>query len=162
MGRFVIGLAGTLLVTGIAPYAVAKMGAAAIPVFVVVTIAGVVLCLCLAELAAMMPHRTGGIPSYAYERTKISGQAWPGMWRALGVGVWAWLVSCVCADQYDPGRQVHRHVVASAAGHEFTPIHAAPITTTVMVISIIGLLLLFILVLSGHPPGSAGLRRCWV
>src|SRR5262249_9570578 len=69
-GAFVIGLAGTLLVTGIGPYAVQGMGAAAIPVFLVVTAAGVVLCLCLAELAALMPHRTGGLPSYAYETYK--------------------------------------------------------------------------------------------
>ena len=42
-GAFVIGLAGTLLVTGIGPYAVQGMGAAAIPVFFLVTGAGVVL-----------------------------------------------------------------------------------------------------------------------
>ena len=39
-GAFVIGLAGTLLVTGIGPYAIQGMGAAAIPVFVAVTAAG--------------------------------------------------------------------------------------------------------------------------
>jgi hypothetical protein len=43
VGAFVIGLAGTLLVTGIGPYAVQGMGAAAIPVFFVVTGAGVIL-----------------------------------------------------------------------------------------------------------------------
>src|SRR4051794_37949489 len=69
-GAFVIGLAGTLLVTGIAPYAVQGMGAMAIPFFVLVTAGGVVLCFCLAELAALMPHRTGGLPSYASETYK--------------------------------------------------------------------------------------------
>ena len=65
-----IGLAGTILVTGVAPFAVQGMGAASIPVFLLVSVAGVVLCLCLAELAAMMPDRTGGLPSYAFETFK--------------------------------------------------------------------------------------------
>ncbi len=64
-GAFVIGLAGTILVTGIAPFAVQVLGAGAIPLFVVVTAVGVLLSLCLAELAAMMPDRAGGLPSYA-------------------------------------------------------------------------------------------------
>ena len=51
-GAFVIGLAGTILVTGIAPFAVQGLGAASIPLFVVITAAGVLLCFCLAELAA--------------------------------------------------------------------------------------------------------------
>src|SRR5436190_24206622 len=80
-GAFVIGLAGTLLVTGIAPYAVQGMGAASIPVFFFLTGAGVVLCFCLAELAALMPHRTGGLPSYAYETYKDLG---PGVARHVG------------------------------------------------------------------------------
>ncbi len=85
-GAFVIGLAGTLLVTGIAPLAVQGMGAAAIPVFLLVTAASVVLCFCLAELAAMMPHRTGGLPSYACETYKVLG---PGPARHVG-GLSAW------------------------------------------------------------------------
>src|SRR3954467_7433716 len=85
-GAFVIGLAGTLLVTGIAPYAVKGMGAASIPLFFLVTAGGVVLCFCLAELAAMMPHRTGGLPSYAYETYKGLG---PGTARHVG-GLSAW------------------------------------------------------------------------
>jgi amino acid transporter len=62
-GAFVIGLAGTILDTGVAPFAVQSMGAASIPVFILVGAAGVVLCLCLAELASMMPDRAGGLPS---------------------------------------------------------------------------------------------------
>src|SRR5215204_6050620 len=85
-GAFVIGLAGTLLVTGIGPYAVQSMGAASIPVFFFVTAAGVILCFCLAELAAMMPHRTGGMPSYAYETYKDFG---PGCAKQVG-GLSAW------------------------------------------------------------------------
>src|SRR3977135_1027422 len=65
-GAFVIGLAGTILVTGIAPVMVTTLGASAIPVIIIITITGYLLCLILAELSAMMPERTGGSPSYAY------------------------------------------------------------------------------------------------
>ena len=61
-GAFVIGLAGTILVTGIAPVMVTALGAASIPLFVGVTLSGVLLILLLAELSAMMPERTGGSP----------------------------------------------------------------------------------------------------
>ena len=64
-GAFVIGLSGVILVTGIAPFAVQSLGAASLPLFVGVTALGVFLCFCLAELAAMLPHRAGGLPSYA-------------------------------------------------------------------------------------------------
>ncbi len=66
-GAFVIGLAGTILVTGIAPYVVQGTGALGIILIGVMTIAGCFLCLCLAELATMWPDRTGGIPGYATE-----------------------------------------------------------------------------------------------
>ena len=62
----------------IGPYAVQGLGAAAVPLFVLVTAAGVVQCLCLAELAAMMPHRTGGLPSYAAE-TSLKRSSLPGL-----------------------------------------------------------------------------------
>src|SRR6266550_4596760 len=73
-GSFVIGLAGTILVTGIAPVMVTALGASSIPVTVFITITGWLLCLFLAELAAMMPERTGGSPSYAYPAYK---DRWP-------------------------------------------------------------------------------------
>jgi amino acid transporter len=63
-GAFVVGLAGVILVTGIAPVMVTSLGAASIPLIVVITIMGYLLCLMLAELSAMMPERTGGAPSY--------------------------------------------------------------------------------------------------
>src|SRR5499427_7888603 len=66
-GAFVIGLAGTILVTGIAPFVVQGTGALGILLIGVMTIAGCFLCLCLAELATMWPDRTGGIPGYATE-----------------------------------------------------------------------------------------------
>jgi amino acid transporter len=66
-GAFVIGLAGTILVTGIAPYVVQGTGSLGIILIGVMTIAGCFLCLCLAELATIWPDRTGGIPSFATE-----------------------------------------------------------------------------------------------
>src|SRR6201993_569136 len=73
-GAVVIGLAGTILVTGIAPVMVTSLGAAAIPSIVIVTLSGWLLCLFLAELSAMMPERTGGGPPYAYPAYKTK---WP-------------------------------------------------------------------------------------
>src|SRR5258707_8698201 len=66
-GAFVIGLAGTILVTGIAPFVVQGTGALGIILMGVMTIAGCFLCFCLAQLATMWPDRTGGIPSFATE-----------------------------------------------------------------------------------------------
>ncbi len=54
-GAFVIGLAGTILVTGVTGPVLAGLGSAAIPNFVITTLAGFLLCLFLAELAAMFP-----------------------------------------------------------------------------------------------------------
>lgn len=65
-GAFVVGLAGTILVTGVTPPVLAALGAAAIPNFIFWTLSGWLLCLFLAELAAMLPDRTGGAPAYAY------------------------------------------------------------------------------------------------
>ena len=73
-GAFVIGLAGTILVTGIAPVMVTSLGAAAIPLIILITITGYLLCLFLAELSAMMPERTGGSPTYASSAYK---DKWP-------------------------------------------------------------------------------------
>src|SRR5262245_21709356 len=85
-GAFVIGLAGSILVTGVGPFAVQSLGAACIPLFFVVTTCGVVLCFCLAELAAMMPDRTGGMPSYAFETYRDFG---PEVAKHVG-GLSAW------------------------------------------------------------------------
>jgi amino acid transporter len=74
-GAFVIGLAGIILVTGIVPFAVQAMGAAAIPAVILVSVIGLMVCLCMGELAAMWPHRTGGTPSYAYESFKPLGES---------------------------------------------------------------------------------------
>src|SRR4029453_743631 len=89
-GAFVIGLAGTILVTGIAPVMVTQLGASGIPVTVFITLSGWLLCLFLAELAAMMPERTGGSPSYAYPAFK---DRWPKLAKHInGFTAWAyWL-----------------------------------------------------------------------
>lgn len=142
-GAFVIGLAGTILVTGIAPLAVQSMGAASIPVFLLVSIAGVVLCLCLAELASMMPHRTGGLPAYALESYKSLG---PGVARHVsGLSAWSYGLG------WFPVAPLNMILAAKyitvlwnvPLGREFTPI-SAPINLNVLIISIAGLLVLFI------------------
>jgi len=74
VGPFAIGLAGTILVTGIAPVIVSGLGAAGVLWMVFWTITGLLLCLILAELATMMPNRTGGAPAYAYAGFK---ERWP-------------------------------------------------------------------------------------
>jgi amino acid transporter len=87
---FVIGLAGVILVTGIGPTMVVDLGAAAIPVMVLIAGCGWVLCLLLSELSAMMPERTGGLPSYIYPAYK---DRFPRVAKHLGAfGGWAyWL-----------------------------------------------------------------------
>ena len=89
-GAFVIGLAGTILVTGIAPVMVTELGAASVPVIVLITISGYIVCLLLAELSAMMPDRSGGLPSYAYPAYK---DRWPRFAEHVnGFTAWAyWL-----------------------------------------------------------------------
>jgi len=148
-GAFVIGLAGTILVTGIAPVMVTSLGAASIPVIFVITVSGYVLCLFLAELSAMMPDRSGGSPSYAYPAYK---DRWPRFAEHVnGFTAWAyWLgwfpvapLNMILASYY----LVERFHLSTAG---FTPIHT-PIAYWTVAISVIGLLLLFI-------PAYMGLR----
>ena len=89
-GAFVIGLAGTILVTGIAPVMVTALGPASVPVIIFITVTGYLLCLFLAELSAMMPERTGGSPSYAYPAYR---ERWPRLAKHInGFTAWAyWL-----------------------------------------------------------------------
>ncbi|MGA2984972.1 MAG: APC family permease [Terriglobia bacterium] len=142
-GAFVIGLAGTILVTGIAPLAVQSMGAASIPVFLLSSIAGLILCLCLAELAAMMPDRAGGLPSYAFETYKVLG---PGVARHMG-GISAWSYGL----GWFPVAPLNMILAAKyiavlwkiPLGREFMPV-SAPINLNVLILSIVGLLILFI------------------
>ena len=102
-GAFVIGLAGTILVTGIAPVMVTALGASSIPITIFITLTGWLLCLFLAELAAMMPERTGGSPSYAYPAFK---DRWPRFAKHInGFTAWAYWLGWFPggAAQHDPG-----------------------------------------------------------
>jgi amino acid transporter len=142
-GAFVIGLAGTILVTGIAPVMVTSLGAACIPVTIFITLTGWLLCLFLAELAAMMPERTGGSPSYAYPAYK---DRWPRAAKHInGFTAWAyWLgwfpvapLNMILASFY----LADRFGLNTTAG--FTPIHTF-IAWSTLIISVIGILLFFI------------------
>src|ERR1700736_2157242 len=141
-GAFVIGLAGTILVTGIAPVMVTSLGAASIPIIFVITVSGYLLCLFLAELSAMMPERCGRSPAYAYPAFK---DRWPRFAEHVnGFTAWAyWLgwfpvgpLNMILASFY-----IVDKLKLSQAG--FTPIQT-PIAWWTLVISIVGLLLLFI------------------
>ena len=142
-GAFVIGLAGTILVTGIAPVMVTALGASSIPITVFITLTGWLLCLFLAELAAMMPERTGGSPSYAYPAFK---DRWPRLAKHInGFTAWAyWLgwfpvapLNMILASFYLADR-FHLNTTAG-----FTPIHTF-IAWSTLIISVLGLLLFFI------------------
>jgi amino acid transporter len=142
-GAFVIGLAGTILVTGIAPVMVTTLGAASIPIIIVITITGYLLCLLLAELSAMMPERTGGSPSYAYPAYK---DRWPRAAKHInGLTAWAyWLgwfpvapLNMILASFYLADRF---HLNTSSG---FTPIHTF-IAWWTLAIAVVGILLFFI------------------
>src|SRR3954466_6146562 len=142
-GAFVIGLAGTILVTGIAPVMVTSLGAASIPLIIVLTITGYLLCLLLAELSAMMPERTGGAPSYAYPAYK---ERWPRAAKHInGITSWMyWLgwfpvapLNMILASFY----LADRFGLDTSSG--FEPINT-PIAWWTLGISIVGILLFFI------------------
>ena len=142
-GAFMIGLAGTILVTGVAPFAVQSMGAASIPLFFGVTGVGVILCFCLAELAAMLPHRTGGLPSYAYDSFRPLGETVAK--HMSGISAWSyglgWFpvapINMILAASYI------RALLNLSEGTVFTPI-SAPISSTVAIIAVVSLCLLYI------------------
>src|ERR687886_1960921 len=142
-GAFVIGLAGTILVTGIAPVMVTSLGAASIPLIIVLTITGYLLCLLLAELSAMMPERTGGAPSYAYPAYK---ERWPRAAKHInGITSWMyWLgwfpvapLNMILASFYLADR-FHLNTTSG-----FTPIHTF-IAWWTLAIAVVGILLFFV------------------
>ena len=146
-GAFVIGLAGTILVTGIAPYAVQGMGATAIWAIGINTVFGLVLCLCLAELACMWPDRTGGIPSFAAASFEplVGQEGGQAHRRTLRLVVLARLVPGR-SDQHDPHCLVPDGPLHHSAGRHDPPVrqYGAPISTTVLLISVIGLLVIYV------------------
>jgi amino acid transporter len=145
-GAFVIGLAGTILVTGIVPFAVQSMGAAAIPAIALVVIIGMLLCLCMAEMAAMLPHRTGGLPSFAYDAFKPFGETTARhIGGVSGWGYWlGWFpvapINMILAAGYFA---VLFHV---PQGRALLPLGTVgtPISVGVLVITIVGLLVLYV------------------
>jgi amino acid transporter len=152
-GAFVIGLAGTILVTGIAPVMVTQLGAASVPVIVVITISGYIVCLLLAELSAMMPDRSGGLPSYAYPAYK---DKWPRFAEHVnGFTAWAyWLgwfpvapLNMILASAYIADR-------FNLTSGTITPIDT-PITWWTLGISVVGLILLSIPAVRGLRFGTA-------
>jgi amino acid transporter len=152
-GAFVIGLAGTILVTGIAPVMVTQLGASSVPVIVVITITGYLVCLLLAELSAMMPDRAGGLPAYAYPAYK---EKWPRFAEHVnGFTAWAyWLgwfpvapLNMILASAYIADRF---HLTSST----ITPLDT-PISLWTLGISIGGLILLSIPAVRGLRFGTA-------
>jgi amino acid transporter len=145
-GAFVIGLAGPILVTGIDPPAIQALGAAAIPLLAITTVMGVLLCLFAAELAAVMPHRTGGLPSYAGEAFEAIG---PGVARQFGgLSAWAyWLgwfpvapINMILASAYIV------ELFHIPQGRSFLPFGTvgSPVTVAVLVISVAAIAAMFV------------------
>jgi amino acid transporter len=145
-GAFVIGLAGTILVTGIVPFAVSSMGAAAIPAIALVVIIGLIVCLCMGELAALLPHRTGGMPSYAYDSFEPLGHTTAKhIGGVSGWGYWlGWFpvapINMLLAAGYIA---VLFHV---PLGRSFSPLGTlgTPVSIGVLAITFVGLLALFV------------------
>src|SRR5258707_2198262 len=158
-GAFVIGLAGTILVTGIAPYVVQGTGALGISLIGVLTLAGCFLCLCLAELATMWPDRTGGIPGYATESFRplvgdtaarhiggVSGWAyWLGWFPVAPINVILTASYLAVLFKFSPG-----HLIAPV-GHTW----GAPIGVTLVLICFALLLAIFIPAYLGIRLGAA-------
>ena len=153
-GAFVIGLAGTILVTGIAPIMVNAFGAAAIPQMAVITLSGYLLCLLLAELSAMMPDRTGGSPTYAMvayadKRPRLAG-------HINGATCWAyWLgwfpvapLNMILASFYLKDRFGWGDIGT------FTPL-STPIAWTTVIIAVVGIIGIFIPAYMGIRLGAA-------
>ena len=146
-GAFVIGLAGTILVTGIAPFAVQGMGASAILWMGINTIFGLVLCLCLAELATMWPDRAGGVPAYAQEsfRPLIGDRRAHWLGGFSGWSYWlGWFpvapINMILTSAYIVSLW---NIPQGATLDPFGSI-GSPITVAVLVISVIGLVGMYI------------------
>jgi len=145
-GAFVIGLAGPILVTGIDPPAVQALGAAAVPLIAIATVMGVLLCLFAAELATVMPHRTGGLPSYTTE-------AFDPLHRGTathlgGLSAWAyWLgwfpvapINMILASAYIT------QLFGIPAGRSFLPFGSvgSPVGLSALIISVIAITAMYV------------------
>ncbi|MGI9031242.1 MAG: APC family permease [Ilumatobacteraceae bacterium] len=146
-GAFVIGLSGTILVIGLVGFAVQALGGFSIPLFVVITAMGVLLCYCLAELAAAMPDRTGGLPSYAFETFRPWGNG--AATHIGGLSTWGyWLgwftvapINAILAASYI------RALFDLPEGRTFDPFGTAfglPVTSTDFIVGVVILLVMFV------------------
>ena len=145
-GAFVMGLAGVILVVGITPFAVQAMGAAAVPCLIGIQVIGLVVCLCMGELAALWPHRTGGTPSYAYESFKPLGET--AARHIGGVAGWSYWLG------WFPAAPINMILAASyiavlfhlPLGKTVDPIGTlgTPEGIGVLIVTLVGLLVLFI------------------
>ncbi len=146
-GAFVIGLSGTILVITLVGFAVQALGGFSIPMFVVITGFGVLLCYCLAELAAAFPDRTGGLPSYAFETFKPLGEK--AATHIGGLSTWGyWLgwftvapINSIIAASYI------RILFEIPAGKQFDPFGATfglPLVTTDFIIGVVIMLAMFV------------------
>jgi amino acid transporter len=158
-GAFVIGLAGTILVTGIAPYVAQGTGALGVILMGVMTVAGCFLCLCLAELATMWPDRTGGIPSFATESFRpltgdkvarhiggVSGWAyWLGWFPVAPINVILTASYLAVLLNFSPG-----HLIAPVG-----TVWGAPIGTTIIIVCMALLVAIFIPAYFGIRLGAA-------
>src|SRR5262249_31299151 len=110
-----------------------------------------VLAFCLAELAAMMPHRTGGLPSYAAECYRDLG---PGVARHVG-GVSAWAYGLGWFPVAPINMILAARYIAKLCdlppGPVSTPL-SAPISLPELIIATAGLLVLSV-------PSYLGIRR---
>jgi amino acid transporter len=139
---FVIGLACPILVTGIGPTMAVGLGASSIPIIILITLTGWLVCMFLSELSAMMPERTGGMASYVYPAFR---DRWPRFGKHAGaVSAWGyWMgwfpvapLNMILASAY-----IAHLFHLSESG--FSPL-GTPITYWTLAISIVGILLLFI------------------
>ncbi len=146
-GAFVIGLSGTILVIALVGFAVQALGGFSIPLFVAITAMGVLLCYCLAELAAAMPNRTGGLPSYSFETFK----PWGGTTAKHigGLSTWGyWLGWFTVAPINSIIAAIYIRILFDLPeGKTFDPFGATfglPLTTTDFIIGTIVLVAMFV------------------
>jgi len=85
---YVIGLAGAILVTGVAGPLVGAIGTWGCILVMITVVAGVVYCFLLAELSAMFPEKIGGLPTYAVEGFR--DKRWGGLLG--GLNNWAYFL----------------------------------------------------------------------
>lgn len=156
-GAFVIGLAAPILVIGLDPPAIQALGAAAVLLLAGATAMGVLLCIFVAELAAVMPERSGGVPSYTTEA--FSGVGEKAARHVGGVTAWAyWLgwfpvapINMILAAAYIT------QLFGLPAGRNLLPFGAvgSPIAVGSVIISILGIVGMYIPCYLGIKLGAA-------